>query len=346
MVELGKLGVVAIPALEQALIHGDYQTRQAAANLLCRLVRDEKAYIMPSQQFLKILVEGMAHDQYPSYSPTLLWVRNAENALSYFRAHPQQVLRAAPYLEAGMLSTDGQQRLLSAVLLAEHGTPRYPPQVAEVLSWHLADNRLGSDATLAAPALVALGETSRPWLEHLRDIGDQQQQTYAKRILRHLDRPSASPGEGRRLSSMYGWEPEDFPNPDGTYSRPPRPLPVVDHNAPPIRYMVIMGDTVTEVARLFIVSPESIAELNGLEVDAKLEPGQMIQIPPIQQFQPKPEVNPNAKPILYTVTEGDTLREISKLFIVSRKSLAELNGLNIDTPLEPGRTIQIPPSGL
>ena len=86
-----------------------------------------------------------------------------------------------------------------------------------------SDGVVDFDATLAAPALAALGETPRPWLDHPQDIGDQQQQTYAKRILQRLDRPSASSGEGRRPSSMHGWEPKAFPNRDG--GRRPTPTP-------------------------------------------------------------------------------------------------------------------------
>lgn len=52
------------------------------------------------------------------------------------------------------------------------------------------------------------------------------------------------------------------------------------------------------------------------------------------------------KPITYTVLEGDTLDTISKLFIVSKQDIIQLNNLAPDAVLEKGQKIRIPPSAL
>lgn len=48
----------------------------------------------------------------------------------------------------------------------------------------------------------------------------------------------------------------------------------------PIPYTVVAGDTLDEIAKLFIVSKQDIMELNGLGADDPLTPGQKILIPP------------------------------------------------------------------
>lgn len=48
----------------------------------------------------------------------------------------------------------------------------------------------------------------------------------------------------------------------------------------PLDYTVLSGDTLDEIAKLFIVSKQDILELNGLSGDDALQPGQKILIPP------------------------------------------------------------------
>ena len=56
--------------------------------------------------------------------------------------------------------------------------------------------------------------------------------------------------------------------------------------------------------------------------------------------------DPNEKPILYTVVQGDTIDEIAKLFIVSRQDIVKLNELDSTAELTPGQKLKIPPSAL
>jgi LysM repeat protein len=48
----------------------------------------------------------------------------------------------------------------------------------------------------------------------------------------------------------------------------------------------------------------------------------------------------------YTVMEGDTIEEITRLFIVSKEEILELNNLAPNAELVPGTSIKIPPSSL
>jgi len=48
----------------------------------------------------------------------------------------------------------------------------------------------------------------------------------------------------------------------------------------PLDYTVLEGDTLDEIAKLFIVSKEDIIELNNLSADGTLTPGQKLLIPP------------------------------------------------------------------
>ncbi len=48
----------------------------------------------------------------------------------------------------------------------------------------------------------------------------------------------------------------------------------------PILYTVVDGDSVDEIAKLFIVSKSEILQLNNLAAGAELKPGQTIRIPP------------------------------------------------------------------
>ena len=48
----------------------------------------------------------------------------------------------------------------------------------------------------------------------------------------------------------------------------------------PILYTVVQGDTIEEIAKLFIVSRQDIMRLNDLDATAELKPGQKLKIPP------------------------------------------------------------------
>lgn len=86
--------------------------------------------------------------------------------------------------------------------------------------------------------------------------------------------------------------PRHTPDPDGSGNRSFRPgrdavaseadesqdaSPVSEQH---IRYVVVKGDTLERIAGLFIVSLETLAADTGIGIDAQLQPGQTILIPP------------------------------------------------------------------
>lgn len=60
----------------------------------------------------------------------------------------------------------------------------------------------------------------------------------------------------------------------------PEAASVPDAQDNPIPYTVVEGDTIEEIAKLFIVSKQEIMSLNNLRTNADLKPGQTIKIPP------------------------------------------------------------------
>ena len=199
---------LAVPYLERALHQDDYQMQQFAAHVLMELPDHYDA----SYRLLEVMVEGLADDQYPygmdernqfRYSS----VRNAQKGLKTFLDHPAWVNKATPALAEALHSHDGQQRFLSAIVLAEHRKTEYLHDIVRVLFPHLADNRLPSDAGMAQHALLKLGAKGKPLLQEVLGQGDEQQDRYVRRILEFdgvvdWDFP---------LRSMIGWEQDLFP---------------------------------------------------------------------------------------------------------------------------------------
>ncbi len=107
---------------------------------------------------------------------------------------------------------------------------------------------------------------------------------------------------------------------------------------------MVQGDTIEEVAKLFIVSKDILREFNRRDEDTPLKPGQVLLVPAVKRdFSEKTAIPTGPEiPVKYTVIQGDTLKEISMLFIVDQRSLATLNDINVDTPLEPGHILLIP----
>lgn len=82
--------------------------------------------------------------------------------------------------------------------------------------------------------------------------------------------------------------PAPEPTPVPTSSAAPEELATADASAPaptpsteePMQYTVLSGDTLDEIAKLFIVSKDQIMKLNNLPSESALKPGQTILIPP------------------------------------------------------------------
>lgn len=77
-------------------------------------------------------------------------------------------------------------------------------------------------------------------------------------------------------------------------------------------YEIVTGDTLYKISKEFNVNTKLLAELNGLNLDDYIYPGQVIMIP--------------KKNVSYYITkEGDTLKIVSDIFGTSEEKLVKQN---------------------
>lgn len=107
-------------------------------------------------------------------------------------------------------------------------------------------------------------------------------------------------------------------------------------------YTVQDGDTLSIIARLFIVPKDDIVKLNPqLKNTDQVTPGQRLLIP---SNLPPPSMGSDSQALTYTVQEGDTLRAIARLFIVSEDDILKMNPqMKGKNQVTPGQELLIPP---
>jgi hypothetical protein len=282
--------------LEEALLSSDYQQRQTAAELLryCDTYR-------PSDTFLNVLLERLGAY---GFDAEMAHLATPGSAYTYLRDATNDYYRFKSDLIQNLRSNDPQERLFSALILAERGEREFAATLAPILIPHLADNDLPRDGGLAAYALYRLGESVRLYLTPLLDSDDAQQADVARLIIHQLDHPAATDAALEDFffnttirnpvierTEMYGyWDVDDFPDAEGNY--PPAEWEqdwadcIVDRPEPDLsellRYRVREGDTLSCIARLFVVNSRRLAEVNGLSGPARapLPAGMILYIPP------------------------------------------------------------------
>ena len=94
------------------------------------------------------------------------------------------------------------------------------------------------------------------------------------------------------------------------------------------RYVVREGDTLTGIAKLFGVSPNTILWANDLPNGSKLQVGDQLTILPVTGLK-------------YTTKKGDTFAVIAKKYGADAEDIASFNGLD-ETSLTAGLEIIIP----
>jgi murein DD-endopeptidase MepM/ murein hydrolase activator NlpD len=94
-------------------------------------------------------------------------------------------------------------------------------------------------------------------------------------------------------------------------------------------YVVRKGDTLTEIAKLFNVSVNTIRWANNLKQEDTIAIGQVLVILPVTGVQ-------------YTVAKGDTPQSLAKKFSADANEILEFNGLTSTEDLSVGQTIIIP----
>jgi len=105
------------------------------------------------------------------------------------------------------------------------------------------------------------------------------------------------------------------------------------------RYRVEEGETLSQLARKFKLSPSAIAQANGMDGDARLEPGLKVIIPAAERPQ-----TATGKLVRYRMHKGDTLQSVADEFDVSVAELKRWNGLRRDH-VAPGARLKIYPGG-
>ena len=126
---------------------------------------------------------------------------NGAGAYAHLR---QRGLAARPSLRQGLRATDWQQRLVSAVLIAQ--LPAHVDDLestGRILVGHLSDNSIRGDALLAGHALVALGDPSLPFLEAAAWHAEPQLADLCKRVSSSIRSDRKRPGaEARAVAAL------------------------------------------------------------------------------------------------------------------------------------------------
>ncbi|MEE2938922.1 MAG: hypothetical protein VX460_00925 [Planctomycetota bacterium] len=156
------------------------------------------------------------------------------NAGTAYRRLRRRGAAARPALVEGLQVADWQERLLSAVLLAQLPTDELTAdeldELIRTLVGHLSDNRIRGDARLAANALVVIGRPVQPHVRASAWHAEPQLADLCERLARTLDvdrkrlkAQRRSRGELERLCASLAWT-----GPGPAVAPPPaRPLPDV-----------------------------------------------------------------------------------------------------------------------
>ncbi len=120
------------------------------------------------------------------------------------------------------------------------------------------------------------------------------------------------------------------------------------------------GDTVVTVADRVGISADRLARYNGLNPDARVQPGEILAIPKgatlsstgsIEDIASSaldsapssaPQVQQGDEPVRHTVRSGETAYSIARLYNVSVTALSSWNGLGPDLSVRNGQRLLIP----
>lgn len=101
-------------------------------------------------------------------------------------------------------------------------------------------------------------------------------------------------------------------------------------------HVIVPGDTLWDLARLYGTSAGRLARLNGLGEQATLRPGHELRVPAAARRD-----NARAPGVHYEVRPGDSLWTISRRFKVSVDDLRRWNGLSGKQSLQPGQKLVV-----
>ncbi len=120
-----------------------------------------------------------------------------------------------------------------------------------------------------------------------------------------------------------------------------------DVEAVPTSYVVQAGDTLTDVAAQFNLTPRQLADRNDLKVTSNLMKGARLNLienndNASTKANDKSNDQAAAKTDEYTLQRGDTLAKVAARYKVSVSALAKLNEIPANTALHKGDTLNVP----
>jgi LysM repeat protein/uncharacterized protein YvpB len=113
----------------------------------------------------------------------------------------------------------------------------------------------------------------------------------------------------------------------------------------PTYHTVAWGETLYSIARLYGISPQSLAEANGLGLNSWVYAGQSMRIPGVASNSPAVSAPQKTPSGIYTIRAGDTLFSISQKFGVSLDALAAANNIPRNGVIYTGWQLKVPGSG-
>jgi len=114
--------------------------------------------------------------------------------------------------------------------------------------------------------------------------------------------------------------------------------------AAPATHTVAAGDTVWAIAQRYGLDVAALQAANGLNGDSIIRPGQVLTLGVATPgpVAPAPEAAPEAAPVTYEVSAGDTVSAIASAHGVSTDAVLSANGLTRDSIIYPGEVLRIP----
>ncbi len=106
------------------------------------------------------------------------------------------------------------------------------------------------------------------------------------------------------------------------------------------RHRVEEGETLTQIARTYHLTPSAIADANGLDVHARLDAGQKLLIPATAPSEPA-----LGKLTYYRVRKGDTVESVAEDYSVTPSDVVKWNHLT-SQKLVRGTRLRVYPGGL
>jgi len=101
-------------------------------------------------------------------------------------------------------------------------------------------------------------------------------------------------------------------------------------------YTIQNGDTIESIANKYNITPYILYQLNGVNPDFVLTPGNNIIVPKVT----------SAYFDYYTIKKGDNLYKIANKYGVDYQILALINGLEVNDYIYPNQVIAVPKNGV